>query len=309
MSTTDDEATWLCHLGAACADARTETNTDADGTTNRVRVPAVATTPGLFCRTDTTIVRTAIQQLPMDYLELSTLLRKTSTTEPPTSGTRELPAPLRLGVAVLADTILDELERWAAVVAESVGMWHTPAGTRLERIRYAAGWLAGLYDRLLRLPATWHARLDPTEHTTSGKDAIRYVEETGLAGALQLLDLHEQTRLLAGRTQRAERMQAPCPKCHRLALERQEGQAHVDCLRCGFRTTLDDYEESASVLASSYERWGRRRSKHMSTERPTRVCEGPEIFWEDGSVHERCDAGSNMALTYLARHDARTAAA
>jgi Zn ribbon nucleic-acid-binding protein len=309
VSTTDDETRWLCHLGPECADARTETNTNPDGTRLRVRIPAIATAPGLLCRTDTTIVRTAIQQLPMDYFELSTLLRKTSTGEAPTSGTRELPAPLRLGVAALADTILDELERWAAVIAESVGMWYVPAGARPVRLQHSADWLVGLYERLLRLPATWHARLDPTEHTTSGKDAVRYTEETGLAGALNLLQLHEQTRLLAGRTQRAERMNAPCPKCHRLALERQQGQAHVDCLRCGYRTTLDDYEESASVLAASYERWGKRRDKDMSTERPTRVCEGPPIFWEDGTVHERRDAGSNMALSYLARYDARTAAA
>jgi Zn ribbon nucleic-acid-binding protein len=306
---TDNETTWLCARGTHCTDARTETVHNDDSTTTRVRVPARATTVGLLCRTDTTAVRTAIQQLPMDHLELSTLLRKTSTGEPPTSGTREPPAPLRLGVAVLADTILDELERWAAVLAENVGMWYLAAGTRLDRAECAAGWLAGLYDRLLRLPASWHARLDPSEQTASGKDVVRYTAESGLAGALQLFELHERTTMLAGRTRRAERLNAPCPQCQRLALERQEGQSHVDCARCGYRTTLDAYEESASVLAASYERWGQRRSTYLAWERPTRACEGPSIEWVDGSVHERRDAGSNMALTYLARYDARTTAA
>jgi Zn ribbon nucleic-acid-binding protein len=308
MTTDLDETSWRCARGQHCTDARTETIHTDDGTT-RVRVPATAITAGLLCRTDTSAVRTAIQQLPMDYLELSTLLRKTSTGEPPTSGTRELPTPLRLGVAVLADTILDEIERWAAVIAENVGMWYRAAGARLDRIECSAGWLTGLYDRFLRLPATWHARLDATEQTASGRDVIRYTAESGLDGALQLFELHERTTMLAGRTRRAERLNAPCPQCHRLALERQEGQSHVDCMRCGYRTTLDSYEESASMLAASYERWGRRRSAYLAWEPPARVCKGPSITWVDGTVHERRDAGSNMALTYLARYDARTAAA
>lgn len=307
--TMDDETSWLCARRNHCTDARTETVHNDDGTTSRVRQPARATAAGLLCRTDTTAVRAAVQQLPMDFLELSTLLRKTSTSEPPISGTREPPVPIRLGVAVLADAILEEAERWAEQLAESTGFWYLPAGTRLHRLRYAVGWLAGLYERLLRLPASWHARLDPTEELTSGKDSVSYQLETGLAGALRLLDLHDRTRMLAGRSHRAERMNAPCPKCHRLALERQEGQSHVDCLRCGYRTTLDDYEESASVLAASYERWGRRRSTYITTERPARVCEGPPIVWDDDTVHERHDAGSNMALTYLARYDARKTAA
>lgn len=293
-----------CARGQQCTDVRRETNTEQDGTTTRVLIPALATAPGLLCRTDTSAVRTAIQQLPMDYVELSTMLRKSSTGDGPVSGTREPPAPLRLGVAVLADEILDETERWATVVAESVGMWYLPAGTRLQRLQCAAGWLTGLYERLLTLPATWHARLDPSEQLLSGRDVTRCELESGMTGVLQLLDLHERTRMLGGRTQRAERMQAPCPQCHRLALERQEGASHVDCRRCGFRTTLDSYERSASVLATSYERWGQRRRQWVTRERPERVCEGPPIFWDDDSIHERRDAGSNMMLRYLDRYDA-----
>jgi ribosomal protein L37AE/L43A len=299
-----DQPSSYCARGQRCVDARRETITNPDGSTSNIRVPAYATAPGLLCRTDTSAIRTAIQQLPMDYLELSTLLRKTTGGDGPTSGTREPPAPLRLGVAVLADQILDELERWATVVAESTGMWYLPAGTRWQRLQCATGWLAGLYERLLTLPATWHARLDPTEQLLSGRDVPRYDLESGMTGALQLFELHERTRMLGGRTQRAERMQAPCPKCHRLALERQEGASHVDCRRCGYRTTLGAYERSASVLAASYERWGRRRRKWVARERPERVCAGPPIVWEDESVHERRDAGSNMMLRYLERYDA-----
>jgi hypothetical protein len=294
----------LCYRKQRCADARRRTNTLEDGTTIRVLEPAIATTPGLLCRTDTSIVHTAIHQLPMDYLELTTLLGKTMTIEAPTSGTRELPVPLRLGVAVLADQILDELERWAEALAESTGMWYQPGGTRWDRLRTAGGWCAGLFNRLLQLPAAWHERLDPEEQLLSGRDVLRYQLESGMRGALQLLDLHERTTALAGRTQRAERLQAPCPHCHRLALERQPGASHVDCLRCGYRTTLDGYEKSASVLAANYERNPRSRPEPKPRTPPV----DRPVVWADHTVHPRVDAGSNMMLRYLERHDAAAAA-
>jgi hypothetical protein len=252
-----DDPSSLCYRAEACTDTRTRQITNPDNTTGRVRIPARATQPGLLCRMDTTMTATAIQQLPMDYLELSTLLGKSTTTEVLTSGTRELPIPIRLGVAVLAEEIVDEAERWAEVVAASVGDWYAPAGTLLERVTAAADRVAGQFEPLLRLPATWHARLDTSEHTQSGKDTIRYTEEAGIDGALRLLALHERTTQLAGRTRRAERLHAPCPKCHRLALEHEEGSDRVGCRRCGEPMPLAAYERHAGVLTVAYERAGR----------------------------------------------------
>jgi hypothetical protein len=250
---TGDDPSMLCYRASACADTRTRAVTLPDGTPGRVRVPARATDPGLLCRMDTTTTHAAIQQLPMDYLELSTLLAKGAATGIPTSGTRELPVPIRLGVAVLGEQIVDEVERWAEVVAAAAGDWHVPAGSQLERVTSAADRIAGQFEELLHLPPDWHQRLDTTEHTRSGCDVARYTWEAGIDGALRLLYLHERTTLLAGRTQRAERLHAWCPNCHRIALERDDGSPNVNCRRCLHRMSLDDYEEHAGALAHGYE--------------------------------------------------------
>lgn len=248
-----DDPSTLCYRGSACTDTRTRQVTNPDQSTTRVRIPARATAPGLLCRMDTTMTATAVQQLPMDYAELSTLLAKSSSVEAPTSGTRELPVPIRLGVAVLAEQIVDEVERWAEVVAAAAGDWHTPAGTRLDRVRAAADRVAGRFEPLLRLPAEWHARLDTSEHTRSGRDTIRYTLEAGIDGVLELLALHERTAVVAGRTRRAVRLVAWCPECHRTALEHDDGTPYVDCRRCDHRMSLDRYEEHAGALAHGYE--------------------------------------------------------
>jgi hypothetical protein len=251
-----DDPSSLCYRGSACTDTRSQQVTNPDQSTTRVRIPARATDPGLLCRMDTTMTAAAVQQLPMDYVELSTLLSKTGSIEAPTSGTRELPIPIRLGVAVLAEQIVAEVERWAEVVAADDGAWYTPAGTRLERVSSAADLVAGRFEPLLRCPPSWHARLDMSEHTQSGKDVVRYSLEAGIDGALLLLSLHERTTLLAGRTHRSLSLHAPCPKCHRLALEQQEGSDRVDCRRCGEPMPLDAYEKHAGALAAAYERSG-----------------------------------------------------
>lgn len=248
-----DDPSSLCYRSSACTDYRTRTVTNPDQTATRVRIPARATQQGLLCRADTTITAAAVQQLPMDYLELSTLLAKTSSVEAPTSGTRELPVPIRLGVAVLAEQIVDEIERWAEVVAAAAGGWYTPAGTLLQRVASAADVVAGRFEPLLQLPVSWHARLDASEHTRSGKDTVRYTRESGVDGALRLLDLHDRTTLLAGRTRRAVRLHAWCPACHRMALEHDDGTPYVDCRRCMHRMSLDEYDEHAGALAHGYE--------------------------------------------------------
>jgi hypothetical protein len=247
-----DDPSLLCYRGTNCTDARKRTVHNPDGTTTRVRIPERATEPGLLCRMDTTMTRAAIEQMPMDYLELGTLLGKTVTVDLPTSGTRELPVPIRLGVDMFADHILEELERWAEVVAEDVGFWYYPSGGRHDRVRCAADWLIGRYERLLKLPATWHQRLDPSNPCLSGKDSATYTREAGIDGALWLLAFHEQTAAIAGRTRRAERLHSPCPNCQRLALEHDEGASHVVCRRCGHRMPLDDYDKLAGALACAY---------------------------------------------------------
>jgi hypothetical protein len=72
--------------------------------------------------------------------------------------------------------------------------------------------------------------------------------------------------------------------------------------------SLTHYEEHcAGALADAYEAHPRGRPER-DDERPVRIAAGPPIWWSDGTAHDRVDAGSNMMLRYLERHDARQVA-
>lgn len=248
-----DDRDLHCARQQRCADARTRTVHDDKGNPQRTRTPAWAVIEGGLCRMCMQVTQRAIEQLPADYVELSALLGKTSTTgEVSTGGTRELPVPIRLGVEALQAAILDETERWAVLVAEAAGSEYEQRGTRAERVRAAVGVLGQWFDRFLSLPPSDQQRFDPTDELMSGKDATVFTVESGVDGALLLLEMHEQVRVLAGRTTRARRLYTPCPKCQRLTLEHPDGASFVECRRCTHRMTLDQYDELASVLARAY---------------------------------------------------------
>lgn len=235
-------------------DARSRTNTQPDGDTTRVKVPAWALGPGLMCRMCTQLTQRSIGLLPADYLELGRMLGKSGgSVDEQTGGTRELPVPIRLGVEALQSAILDETDRWATAVAESVGFWFYGTGPRPDRVRYACGWLVGLFDRLLLLPPMEQHRFDPTEQHMSGKDYTTTVVESGVDGAIRLLELHLRVEVAAGRVHKAHRLWTPCPGCQRLTLEHPEGANFVECRICGHRMPYERYEELAGVLARAHE--------------------------------------------------------
>lgn len=250
----DSEPSQRCRRGTRCADATRQRVTAEDGSTSRVRLPAWATTPGGLCRMDTTLAYRAIQQLPADCAELSTLLAKTSRPIGVyASSSRDLSVPIRLNVEALQAKIVVELDIWAAPVAEFSGFTYTEIGRGGHRAHYASGWIVGRWPLLLQLPVMTVARLDGDDERLSGRNPVVLADEDGVDGALRLLRLHDQVTDIAGRTHRAERLWSPCPQCQRVALERQEGADHVDCACCGHRMTLAEYERRASVLAVAYE--------------------------------------------------------
>jgi hypothetical protein len=288
-----------CRRGLRCADARSRTVHDEDGEPRRERFPAWAVVPNGLCRICTQLTKRAIEQLPADYVELGEMLGKTyGSTDEPTGGTRELPVPIRLGIEALQAAILDETDRWASALVESIDWFYYGTGQRRERVGYACGWLSGLFDRFLGLPACQQVRLDPSEECLSGVDSTVYAMESGLDGALLLLEMHEQVTTIAGRTARATRLWTPCPKCQRLSLEHPEGANSVDCKRCGHRMPYDRYEEMAGILAKAHE--GTERPKHHRPHIPA-VPDEPMV-WVDGTEHLRVDTGSNMMLGYVQRH-------
>lgn len=254
MNTGATEQSLLCRRGVGCADTRRSVNTLPDGSVVSVRVPAWATASNGLCRMDTTLAHQAIRQLAADYVELSELLVKTGRPLGVyASSSRDLAVPIRLNVEAIQAAIVVELDIWAAPVAEHSGFVYSELGRGEHRVRHAAGWIVGRWPLLLRLPVMAVGRVDGTTERLSGKNPVVVTEEDGVDGALRLLTLHDQVTALAGRTHRAERLWSPCPSCQRLALERQEGDGHVNCKRCGHRMRLEEYERFASVLATSYE--------------------------------------------------------
>jgi hypothetical protein len=286
--TDPDEASLRCRRGDRCTNTHPTTHTRPDGTTSRDHIPDWATTPGGLCRTDTTRVQRALEQLPRDYLELSLLLGKTgSTLDAPTGGTRELPVPIRLGVLGLQEDIVAEVDLWAEAVADHAGLpWHTQSARAEQAVRagrmLAAGCtlLAAHLDTLLTLPPVDQVAWVPGEahvqlarcpgghwHPEGGvcrevhvrevwhDDHRQWAARDGIDGALALLGLHERAEQVEGRTHRAHRLWAPCPnpQCQALALERPEGSDRVNCRRCLNTWSLEEYEQRASILASAYE--------------------------------------------------------
>lgn len=247
----DDEVLLRCRRGPrSCVDVQphdvvvTMIEGRREVTRNlRDRVPAWATVRGGLCRSDTQVVRRAVEQLPADYRELWELVGKGSTGGGAmVSSSRELPVPIRLGVEALAASILTELERWAVEVADGAG-FVLNGGRPQARADCAGGWLAALPGRFLQLPPMRVLR-----HTRFGPVVD---EEDGVDGAIMLLTLHDQVTSLAGRDERAERLWTPCPYCHRVTLEHPEGRDFVHCVRCAHRMSWADYAEQVRGLADA----------------------------------------------------------
>jgi hypothetical protein len=193
-------------------------------------------------------VEQAIRELPMDYVELSTLLggRGGNPAADVVLSSRDLPIPIRVSVHDLQSAICHEASSWAEPVAEQLGVeWDTQRardsrpGVTLQR---AARMLTNAVETLLALPVqTYH------DHTSAD-----WVDRDGIDGALELLRLHDLVRLAAGRTALVHQLPAPCPSCNTLALVRHNGADHVECEHCRDLWTETDYRRLCLVLANDY---------------------------------------------------------
>jgi hypothetical protein len=246
-----------CARGPACIDATWHTvlirHADKVVEERREKLSAWHTNTTRLCRLCHIHTKAAVGALANDWRDLQLLLPKgASPLYASAGGTRDLPVPIRLSVAVLAEAIVDELDRWADVVAERHAADHSDRGQPARRLSAAVGWCYYKFDTLVTLGPTTVARLDSSNPHMSGRDHLDITLETGLDGALRLLDLHEQADTLTGHTRRAERLWSPCPMCQRLALEHPEGSATVHCRRCSHSMTLDGYDQLANILTRAY---------------------------------------------------------
>lgn len=206
-------------------------------------------TPAGLCETCTQHVTQALRQLPMDYVELDTIMATTGTfMSEMVVSSRELPIPIRVSIDTLQRAITHEAEAWVEPLAEQLGIrWDTQQardsrpGHSLQR---ASRILAHSVPALLMLP----------EQTYRHHSEPDLIDRDGLDGALELLWLHDLVRIVAGRNALTHRLPAPCPACGGLTLVRLNGADHVECERCHDRWTEDDYRRLCLVLASDYTR-------------------------------------------------------
>lgn len=232
-----------CRRGTRCPDRQRLDN----GTVLGALIPAEY---GL-CPTCHTTTGRAITELPTDYVELDILLGRTNTIGGPmVAGTRELPIPIRTSIEAVQAAIVHEVCCWAESVAEILRVdWdthragHSRPGFRVQR---ATRLLAGALTVMLALRDVVHIGWDD--------DGCRTVaERDGVTGALTLLELHHQTRRVAGRTRLVHRLPAPCPRCQCTALERRDGHEVIDCRSCERRYSWDEYNRLCNALALSHE--------------------------------------------------------
>jgi hypothetical protein len=171
---------------------------------------------------------------------------------------RELPIPIRLAVKTLQEQIVSETSTWVAPVAEVHGMdWLSTTEESMSRPQYrvvrACRILANTTDTLLNLGpqevSAWDSQGMPV--WDEDYDCQDTVELDGVDGALRLLRLHELIKIVAGRGELQHRLSAPCPRCDRLALVRDNGTSDVYCKACGDRWPEEDYLALALVLTSN----------------------------------------------------------
>lgn len=229
-----------CRRGSRCPDRQ---RLD-DGQVLGALIPAEH---GL-CPVCTTTAANAIAELPVDYTELDMLLGRTNTAGGPmVSGTRELPIPIRTGIEAVQAAIVHEAVCWAESVAEvlriqwdTYGAGHSRPGFRVQR---ATRLLSRSVTVLLALRGVVHIGWD------DGRRDV--LERDGVTGTLTLLELHHQTRRVAGRGRLVHRLPAPCPRCQCTALERPDGDDVITCMSCERRYSWDEYNRLCNALASS----------------------------------------------------------
>lgn len=209
-------------------------------------VGAAITADRGLCRSCTSTVEQAIREMPMDYVELETLIGRHGSAElaEQVTVTAELKVPINLTIESIQVAICNETQLWVELVAEQMGMtWDTQDAARSRpgvTLQRACKILTNTVPTLLTLPdqdIRWSLTSD-------------WEQRDGLAGGLELLWLHDLVRSVAGRSALVHKLPAPCPKCDRVALIRPNGSSTVQCEFCHELWSEKDYERLCLVLAS-----------------------------------------------------------
>lgn len=204
--------------------------------------------PAGLCEACYRRVDRALEELPLDYVELNFLLAsgESGITSDVVMGSRELQIPMRVSIEALQASMVHEVSVWSIPLARKLGVtWDASQGLNCR-----PGWLLGRGLKLLRggldtfltLPArTYRYALD-----------TQPVTRDGIGAALELMRMHDLVRFAAGKTKLVHKLPSPCPRCERMTLVRYNGTEHVTCESCGVRWPEKDYTRLTLVLAEDY---------------------------------------------------------
>lgn len=228
-----------------------------------------------LCSVCVMVVTEALSELPSDYVSLrvAQLRGLAPGLGELVTSSKELPLPISLTFATLADQIEVEVTAFVEPVAERLNIdWDkSSAPKRASRYglppRYsgpvvldkAAYLLANSVDILVSLPL-WTYRL-------WGDDGWIEIDATGSEAALILLSLHQTARSVLGFTRAITTLQAECPHCHTSTLVRIAGQGSIKCQMCLRRFSDKEYEQWSLVLINEHPKPRRRRRKRPKDDR------------------------------------------
>lgn len=157
-----------------------------------------------------------------------------------TTGSKDMPLPIRDGIADHQEAIVQTVNSWARLVAEERdlhGPWKPlPQDGQAERdrLRRAVEQTATLTELVVFLLAhlPWSAeQLWIDDYTT------------------EIEDLTATAHSLAPSIPRTYRMPAPCPTCSAMELHRKDGDDYVSCGSCGRLWSEQEYVRLVVVLA------------------------------------------------------------
>lgn len=219
-------------------------------------VGALIDDPHGLCATCGLVIADGIADLPHDYVSLRIAQYRglSPAVGELVSFSKDLPIPISLTFATLADQIEVTTTAFAEPVAEKLGMDWDRATTPLRVSRYgappkyigpvilgkSARLLTNAFDTLVSIPI-WEYRL-------WGQDGWETVDIDGVGAALMLLDLHHATRATLGLTRAMTTMQAECPYCETQSLVKQSGRDLIQCQLCGRHFSEQDYHRWSIVV-------------------------------------------------------------
>ncbi|MBP2370243.1 hypothetical protein [Pseudonocardia parietis] len=192
-------------------------------------------TPDGLCATCVRFAAHAITHLKGDVAELTMLIgRGGGAGGDKITQTREAPIPIRLGVEALRAEIDDQVQTWAELVAERLGIdWDTQTARRSRmgpRVTRAVDLLVNAVDTLVALPPqellAWQDGEPVWDHELDCQDTAVM---DGVDAALHLSHLHWRAYRIAGRTKLVHRLLPRCEHCGQRTLVREDGDEDARC--------------------------------------------------------------------------------